>query len=56
MAASKRMPYRSYYCCVSFSFGSVGIVLYNQQRMCREYDVHPDDIGDKGRARWRRYE
>ena len=37
MAASKRMPYRSYYyyyCCVSFPFGSVGIVLYNQRRGC----------------------
>ena len=42
MAASKRLPYRSYYCCVSFPFGSVGIVLNNQRRMCREYDSHPD--------------
>ena len=30
MAASQRLPYRSYYCCVSFAFGSEGIVLYNQ--------------------------
>ena len=28
MASSKRTLYRGYYCCVSFPFGSVGIVLY----------------------------
>ena len=44
MATSKCLPYRSYYCCVSFFFGSVVIVLYNQRRMCREYDSHPDHI------------
>ena len=44
MAASKRLPDRSYFCCVSFPFGSVGMVLYNQRRMCREYDSLPDHI------------
>ena len=36
----------SYYhcCCVSLPFGSVGIVLCNQRRMCREYDSHPNHI------------
>ena len=49
MAASKRLPYRSYYyCCVSFPFGSVGIVLYNQRRKCSEYDSHPDRIWYSG--------
>ena len=40
MAASKRLPYRSYYYCVSFPSGSVGIVLCSQRRMCSEYDSH----------------
>ena len=31
-------------CCVSIPFGSVGIVLQNQRRMCREYDSHPGHI------------
>ena len=44
MAASNRLPCSSCYCYVSFPFGSVDIVLYNQQRMCREYDSHPDHI------------
>ena len=49
MAASKRLPYRSYYyyysyCCVSFIFGSVGIVLYSQRSICREYESHLDHI------------
>ena len=55
MAASKRLPYRSYYkllCVVSFQlrvpFGSVGIVLYNQRRMCRQYDSHLDHIRYSG--------
>ena len=36
----------SYYhcCCVSLPFGSVGIVVRNQRRMCSEYDSHPDHI------------
>ena len=45
VAASKRMPYRSYnYCCVFFPFGSVVFVLCNQRVTCREYDSHPDHI------------
>ena len=48
MAASKRLPYRSYCCCVSFPLGSVGIVLYNQRRMRREYDSHRDHIWYSG--------
>ena len=57
MAASKRLPYHNYYCCcVSLSFGSVGTVLYNQERMCREFDYHRDRIGSQERARWRYYE
>ena len=48
MAPSKRLPYRSYYCCVSFPFGSVGIVLCNQRGMCREYDSRPDHIWYSG--------
>ena len=48
MSASKRLPYRSYYCCVSFPLSSVGIVLYNQRRLCREYDSHPDHIWYSG--------
>ena len=48
MAASKRFPCRSYYCCVSFSFGSAGIVLCNQRRMCSEYDSHRDHIWYSG--------
>ena len=49
MAASNRLPYRSYYyCCVSLPFGSVGIVLYNQRRICSEYDSHRDHIWYSG--------
>ena len=48
MAVSKHLPYRSYYCCVSFPFGSMYIVLYNQRRMRREYDSHPDHIWYSG--------
>ena len=44
MAASKRKPCRSYYCSVTIAFGSEGIVLYNQRRMCRECDSHPNHI------------
>ena len=42
IGASMRLPHRSFYCCVLFPFGSVGIVLYNQRRMCREYDFLQD--------------
>ena len=58
MAASQRLPCRGYYyCCVSLSFGSVGIVLRNQRRMCSEYDSHPRIIsGIQERARWRHSE
>ena len=58
MAASKRLPYRSYYCCVLLPFGSVGIVLYNQRRVCREFDTIITEIifGIQERARWRHYE
>ena len=49
MAASKRLPYRSYfYCCVSSAFGSADVVLYNLRRMCREYDSNPDHIWYSG--------
>ena len=48
MAASKRfcpIVYSYYHCCcVSLPFGSVGIVLRNQRRMCSEYDSHRDRI------------
>ena len=42
MASSKRLPYRSFYhcCCVSLSFGSLGIVPCNLGRMSQEYDHH----------------
>ena len=54
MAASERLPYRSYYCCVSSPFGSVGIVLYNQEGCVVSTILTQIIFGI--RARWRRYE
>ena len=57
MAASKRLPYRSYYCCVSLPFGSPGILLYITNEGCVGSSILADIIfGIEERARGRHYE
>ena len=54
MASSERLPYRSYYCCVSLPFGPVGIIT---NEGCVVSSIFTEIIfGIQERARWRRYE
>ena len=55
MAVSERLPYRSYYCCVSLPFGSVGIVLYNKECVVSSIIIEVI-FGIQERARWRHCE
>ena len=56
MAAFKRLPYRSYYCCVvSFRLSGYSAIITNEE--CVVSTILTQIVVDfQERARWRRYE